>query len=161
MDIGVLLYEGRWPIFGSNDYLHVAKRYAFHLASPSRTIFWGDIWTDLSGFVGSGLSLRAYAATDVQSDKQAAQKLCPPLKSTAWYRHGAVISAWISALLSSGWTGSRLFSVAESVQNACFAYYFMLAGLYLAVARMEIHPQLTIYIKRYPEVFQLRSPVGG
>ena len=79
--------------------------------------------------------MRAYVGTDVQSDRQAAQKLSPAYAQGKWHEAGSVICGYISALLSSAWTGARGFSFLESLSNSLCAYYFLAVNLMLSMRR--------------------------
>lgn len=74
---GCLLYKDDLPIFGCLDPGHALKRMSYHLATSGRCVQFGDYAVELALLLRGGLAARAYAATDIQSDKDASRKLNP------------------------------------------------------------------------------------
>ena len=111
---------------GANDCAHAVKRFTHHLATGGRTIRMGSYLVNLTPLVRSGLSVRALASDDVQSDKDGAKRWNPGFLEEAWDSYGILVSQFLAANIVSCWNGSSPFSLREGVMNVLFSYYALL-----------------------------------
>ena len=64
-------------IFGLNGPAHVQRNFAGQLRSPSRTIYFGRVFTDIAGTLDLAMPPGAFVGYDGQSDSEAASLLNP------------------------------------------------------------------------------------
>lgn len=122
-----LFYKGAFFMSGNNDSRHVMKRMSAHLVSGTRVVRWGSFLVNLTPMIRGGLPIRALAVEDVQSDKDMAKRLNSGyLKAEDWSSYGCLIAHFVSALVSCGWSGSRGFTLRESLSNVLLGYYLLL-----------------------------------
>ena len=68
---------------------------------------------ELSVLMHGGLPVRAYTGVDIQSDVDAAKKLCPGFLTGNTFEDGALIAMVIQCLISLCWTGSNKQSFSD------------------------------------------------
>lgn len=112
-------------LFGNNDSYHNMKRFSFHLTS-CRLLKIGSVYTNLVCLIPGGLAVRALAGDDPQSDKDMAKRLNSGHLLKNWTCFGAMLGQYLGALLVSGWSASRAFTLRESLSNMLQAYYWLL-----------------------------------
>ena len=111
---------------GSNDSRHVMKRYGAHLVSGTRVVRFGGFLVQLTPLVTNGLSVRALAVENLQSDSDSSKRLNSGYLPDNWASYGCLIAQFVASLISSAWSGCSGFTMRESVSNALLGYYVLL-----------------------------------
>ena len=130
-----ILFENEHWIGGNNDSNHVFKRFTHHLCCGVRAVEWGSLLVNLSCLVRGGLSIRALAVEDIQSDADMARRLNAGYLSDDWSCFGAMVAQFAASLLISAWTSSDQFGFEEATSNALMAYYMVLLQTQQSMAK--------------------------
>ena len=117
---------------GNNDSLHVLKRLTFHFTG-CRLCRIGSFYTNLTPMVSAGLSVRALACDDIQSDKDCARRLNSGYLPKSFSSVGCCLAQYLASLLGSAWNASDDFSMRESLSNSLLCYYALLMQCMLAM----------------------------
>ena len=130
-----ILYENEHWVGGNNDSNHVFKRFTHHLCCGVRVVEWGSLVVNLSCLVRGGLSIRAVAVEDIQSDADMARCLNAGYLSEDWSCFGTMVAQFAASLLISAWTSSDQFGFEEATSNALMAYYMVLLQTQQSMAK--------------------------
>lgn len=130
-----ILYENEHWVGGNNDSNHVFKRFTHHLCCGVRVVEWGSLVVNLSCLVRGGLSIRALAVEDIQSDADMARRLNCGYLSEDWSCFGTMVAQFAASLLISAWTSSDQFGFEEATSNALMAYYMVLLQTQQSMAK--------------------------
>ena len=112
-------------IIGFHGSYHLQKRLSLQFMSGGRKIRLGDMFVDLASELKEKLPARAFACSDVQSDRDAVMRLSPPFLSKSWSGIGQTSHGLIAALLASGTSASPGFSKAQMASNGLAAFYLL------------------------------------
>ena len=104
---------------------HLQKRFSLQVLSGARKVRFAGFFVDLASQLQQNLPVRAFVAQNVQSDRDAAQRMSPPFLSRSWSGVGQHIHALIAALLASATTASLGFSKREHALNGLAAFYLL------------------------------------
>ena len=129
--IRILSYRGSY-VGGGNDPAHTQKNFVGQLRTGARTMYYGDLWVDLSWLLGNGLSPNAYKGTDLQSDREAAAVLDPRrFTPLTWDAYGTVVLCFIEAAIIAPWLDKNMSADARFELNA-FGHYALQLGSMMA-----------------------------
>ena len=128
---GILTWRGH-AMHGSQDPLHVLKRFSIHHACGSRSILWGSLTTDMIAMVEQHLPLRAFLFADEQSDKEALQRMNSRFLANKWNQPGCHIFCLVGALLSYATLAGDDAPAKSRMYRALVAYYLLLLGVHNA-----------------------------
>lgn len=107
---------------GCLDPNHIIKRLRYHVATSCRYVKFGSFCVELSTLLKGGLPARAYASVDIQSDVDAAKKMCPAYLRGHPLEDGCVVAMVVQCLISSCWGASQnmsfLFTVSYCIQRS-------------------------------------------
>jgi hypothetical protein len=113
---GVLKFGDHY-LFGNNDDYHNMGRYSLQTNSGARKVQWGDVFSDFTASLNGGLSVQAYSNSDVQSNKQAAQKLNSGHLTDHWSSFGSLVTMLVNALSTSAWMAGDIFTKQQMYIN--------------------------------------------
>ena len=129
--IRILRYDGSY-VGGGNDPAHTQKNFVGQLRTGARTMYYGDLWVDLTWMLGNGLSPNAYRGTDAQSDREAAVVLNPEsFAPLSWDAYGTVVLCFIEATIMAPWLDPAL-SMEQRFELNAFGHYALQLGSMLA-----------------------------
>lgn len=92
---------------GCLDVNHIIKRYCYHAVTSGRFLQFGSFCVELSVLLKGGLPSRCYTAVDLQSDRDAARKMCPGHLPGHPLEDGCVVAMFLQCLVSSCWGASE------------------------------------------------------
>eukprot|EP00434_Breviolum_minutum_P032853 symbB.v1.2.029056.t1/scaffold3142.1/size62523/1 len=118
--------DGQHPLVGCNGPYHVAKRVSLQVLSGIRKVFWGSVGVCYASMLKGGLSLKAFACQDPQSDKQCAQRFNVAHACRDFDDFGVRLHSMIFGLCQSGWTSASAFTAEEQQKNLFSCFYLVL-----------------------------------
>ena len=127
-----VLAWGEHKMLSSLDTLHVLKRLTLHHHMAVRTVHYGDLPVDLAVLLASGCSFKAFVLHDLQSDREALNRLNPAWLKSGFASAGAHVYQFLCSLISAATEGSDGLTSTHIFLNAMSAYYLLLLNLWSA-----------------------------